>query len=73
MNKKNTLNYPKSAAEGFFPWDSGTRSKTAVIREPPVFEPLKFYCTCIALGTVPNYFPCVLLREVNRAPGKREY
>ena len=27
INKKNTLNYPKSAAEGFFPRDSGTSSK----------------------------------------------
>ena len=27
INKKNTLNYPKSAAKGFFPRDSGTSSK----------------------------------------------
>ena len=27
MNKKNTLNYPKSVAKGFFPRDSGTSSK----------------------------------------------
>ena len=27
MNKKNTLNYPKSAAMGFFPRDSRTSSK----------------------------------------------
>ena len=27
MNKKNTLNYPKSAAMGFFPRDSRTISK----------------------------------------------
>ena len=29
MNKKNTLNYPKSVAK---------------VNEPSVFEPLKFYC-----------------------------
>ena len=27
MNKKNTLNYPKSAAMGIFPRDSGMSSK----------------------------------------------
>ena len=27
IKKKNTLNYPKSAAMGFFPWDSRTGSK----------------------------------------------
>ena len=40
MNKKNTLNYPKSAAMGFF-W--GTEA--AMVNEPSEFEPLKFYCT----------------------------
>ena len=39
MNKKNTLNYPKSAAMGFFPRDSRMISK-----QP--FEPLEFYCIC---------------------------
>ena len=38
MNKKNTLNYPKSAAMGFFPRDS------RMSNEPSVFEPLKFFC-----------------------------
>ena len=45
MNKKNTLNYPKSAAMGFFPRDSRMSSKTAVVNEPSVFEPLKFCCS----------------------------
>ena len=40
MNKRNTLNYPKSAALGYFPRDSRASSK-----QPSVFEPLKFYCT----------------------------
>ena len=41
--KKNTLPYPKSAAMGFF---KGLKNKfeTAVVNEPSVFEPLKFYC-----------------------------
>ena len=43
MNKKNTLNYPKSAAMCFF---QGFKNEfeTAVVNEPSVFEPLKFYC-----------------------------
>ena len=44
MNKKNTLNYPKSAAMGFFPLDSRMSSK-----QPSVFEPLKFYLVIDAL------------------------
>ena len=43
MKKKHTRNYPKSAAMGFF---QGTPNefKTAVVNEPSVFKPLKFYC-----------------------------
>ena len=37
-------NYPKSATMGFVPRDSRTSSKTAVVNETSVFEPLKFYC-----------------------------
>ena len=46
MNKKNTLNYPKSAAMGFFSKGLKNEFETAVVNEPSVFEPLKFYCTC---------------------------
>ena len=42
--KKITLNYPKSAAMGFFPRDSRTSSK-----QPSVFEPLKCYCIIIII------------------------
>ena len=56
MNKKSTLKYPKSAAMGFFPRGE---FETAVVNEPSVFEPLKFYCkylcfltTCITLVNV---------------------
>ena len=45
MNKKNTLNYPKSAAMGFFPEGLKNQFETAVVNEPSVFEPLKFFCT----------------------------
>ena len=45
MNKKNTLNYPKSAAMGFFSKGLKNEFETAVVNEPPVFEPLKFYCS----------------------------
>ena len=43
--RKNTLNYPKSAAMGFFPRDSRMSRKTAMVNEPSVFEPMKFYCS----------------------------
>ena len=44
MNKKNTLNYPKSAANGFFSKGLRNEFETAVVNEPSVFEPLKFNC-----------------------------
>ena len=44
MNMKNTLNYPKSAAMGFFPEGLKNEFETAVVNEPSVFESLKFYC-----------------------------
>ena len=43
MNKKNTLNYPKSAAKGFFSKGLRNEFETAVVDEPSVFEPVKFY------------------------------
>ena len=47
MNKKNTLNYPKSAAMGFFSKERKNEFETAVVNKPSVFEPLKFYCISI--------------------------
>ena len=47
MKKKNTLNYPKSAAMGFFPKGLKNEFKRAMVNEPSAFEPLKFYCICI--------------------------
>ena len=47
IKKKITLNYPKTittAAMGFFPRDTKNEFETAVVNEPSVFEPLKFYC-----------------------------
>ena len=41
LEKKITLNYPKSAAMGVF-----QRVETAMVNEPAMFEPLKFYCIC---------------------------
>ena len=44
IKKKIILNYPKSAAMGFF---LGTQERvllTAVANKPSVFEQLKFYC-----------------------------
>ena len=42
-----------SAAMGFFSWDLKNEFKTAVVNEPSVFEPLKFYC----IQVVADYFP----------------
>ena len=42
--KKITLNYPKSATMRFFCQGLKYEFETAVVNEPSVFEPLKFYC-----------------------------
>ena len=42
--RKISLNYPKSAAVGFFFKGLKDQFETAVVNEPSVFEPLKFYC-----------------------------
>ena len=47
IKKKITLNYFKSAAIGFCSKGLKNKFETAVVNEPSVFEPLKFYCTCI--------------------------
>ena len=44
MNKTDTINYPKSAPMGFFSKGLKNEFETAVVNEPSVFEPLKFYC-----------------------------
>ena len=41
MKKKIILNYPKSAAIGFCSKGLKNEFETAVVNEPPVFEPLK--------------------------------
>ena len=45
--KKFTLNYPTSSAMGFFSKGLKNEFETAVVNEPSVFEPLKFYCTTL--------------------------
>ena len=47
ITKEITLNYHKFAGDEFF---LGTQNEfeTAVVNEPSVFEPLKFYCMYIA-------------------------
>ena len=44
LKKKIKLNYPKSAAMGLFSYGLKNEFETAVVNEPSVFEPLKFYC-----------------------------
>ena len=45
IKKKIAINYPKSAAMGFFQVTQN-KFETAMVNEPSVFEPLKFYCIC---------------------------
>ena len=45
LSKKIKLNYPKSAAMVLFAYGLKIQFKTAVVTEPSVFEPLKFYCS----------------------------
>ena len=47
MKKKNTINYPKSAATGFFSKGLKNEFETAVVNQPSMLEPLKFYCNGI--------------------------
>ena len=49
LKKKITLNYPKSAAMGIFPWDSKC-VEIAAVNELSVFEPLKVYCMMDSLS-----------------------
>ena len=42
---KTTLNYPKSAAKGFFSKGLKNEFETAVVNKPSVFERLKFHCS----------------------------
>ena len=47
LNIKNemTLNYPKSAFMGFCSKGLKNKFETAMVNEPSVFEPQKFYCS----------------------------
>ena len=47
MKKKNNIN-PKSAAIGFFSKGLKNEFEIAVVNEPSVVEPLKFYCRILS-------------------------
>ena len=44
LTKENHLNYPNSAAIGFFPKGLKNEFEIAVVNEPSVVQPLKVYC-----------------------------
>ena len=44
IKKEITINYPKSATIGFISQGLKNEFETAVVNEPSVFQPLKFYC-----------------------------
>ena len=46
---KITLNYPKSVAMGFSSKGLKNEFKAAVVNEPSVFEPMKFYCITVKI------------------------
>ena len=48
--KKITLDYSESAAMGFFSWGLKNELEIAVVNEPSVFEPLKFYCIILGVA-----------------------
>ena len=52
MNKTNTPNYPKSAVMDLFSKGLKNEFETAVVNEPSVFEPLKFYCIMVKKGII---------------------
>ena len=58
IKKKIILNYPKSAPTGFCSKGLKNEFETAVVNEPSVFEPLKFYCMIMRIF-------CYFNRELN--------
>ena len=54
IKKKTTLYYPKSAGMGFCSTGLKNEFETAVVNEPPVFEPLKVYCIFMNRETTPT-------------------
>ena len=46
IKKKISVNYPKPAATGFCAKRLKNEFESAMVNEPSVFEPLKFYCIC---------------------------
>ena len=58
IKKKIKLNHPKSAAMGPFSYGLNNEFETAVVNEPSVFEPLKFYCIC-SFSTFSSLWPLV--------------
>ena len=53
IKKKITLIYPRSAAMGFCLKGLKNEFETAMVNEPSVFEPLKFYCKQKNLPVLP--------------------
>ena len=73
IKKKITQNYSKSAAIGVRSKGLKNEFETAVVNEPSVFEPLKFYCTfqifrrgiCSGDGhQLPQDLPCHVTRNI---------
>ena len=68
QKKKIILIYLKSAAMGFFSKGLKNEFETAVVNEPSVFEPLRFYCTYTKLVQtiffyIRGYFEMLSVRD----------
>ena len=72
IKKKTILNHPKSADIGF---SKGLKNKfeTAVVNEPSVFEPLKFYTVVCRLGEAASPLIFCLSYPLVSAPKKSEF
>ena len=62
IKKKITLNYPKSADMGFRAKELKNEFESAMVNEPSVFEPLKFYCN-ILFATANPFIKSLLIRK----------
>ena len=70
IKKKTTLNYPNSAAMGFCAKGLKNEFETAVVNEPSVFKPLKFYCMYFEFSVLSN--PSQISFILNKTLSKKE-
>ena len=55
IKKENHTQLFQICSQGIFSKGLKNEFETAVVNEPSVFKPLKFYCTCIAYACVIHF------------------